>query len=399
MDRLPLDAVKGAQRIGPALDERLGPFAPGQGKTPPFLAGRETEQDKVRDFLSLLAAQTPTDSDLILFGPRGNGKTVLLEWALREAEQEGIGTIDFYGAEIKSEEWLACELSVLPAWLRWFSGVSALGIGVKLREAAVSRIRASLARRVRKQPLLIAVDEAHTLGVEVGRTLLNEVQRLRRTGLPVMVLLAGTPDLPHRLNGMGASFWGRSAKLRIGLLKPDAAAEAIQVPFEAAKRSIAADALEQVVHESHGYPFFLQLWGKLLWPLAPANGRPVTRDDVERTRPRFNEARDEYYIDRCQELRKAGLAYVAARLSESFVESRRRRPTDVEEAVRSALQAEDRASNRRSVMDACERLHDLGYIWSVIHDSREYVEPGIPSLMRFVARSEGLDPVIERSAP
>ncbi len=37
-------------------------------------------------------------------------------------------------------------------------------------------------------------------------------------------------------------------------------------------------------------------------------------------------------------------------------------------------------------MTALERLRDLGYIWPVHGESRDYLQPGIPSLVRFVAR-------------
>ena len=268
-----------------------------------------------------------------------------------------------------------------------------------MRDSAIGRTSDALARRVRKGPLLIAIDEAHILATDAGRALLNAVQRLRRKKLPLMLLLVGTPDLPRRLNSMNASFWGRSAKLRIRLLNPDAATDAIRIPFEAAGRSIAADAMEQMVLESHGYPFFLQMWGKLLWRATQADGRPASRDDVDRVRPSFIEVRNEYYIDRYEELDRVELAFVAARLSEAFIETTERTRPAVNEVIRKALEHQGRESDKHSVMTARERLCDLGYIWSVVHESRLYYEPGIPSLMRFVALNEGLDIGMEPPGP
>ncbi len=65
----------------------LGPFEPGPGRLPPYLAGREAEQRALAGFVARLRERRPPPSDLILYGPRGNGKTVLLRWL----EQEVIG--------------------------------------------------------------------------------------------------------------------------------------------------------------------------------------------------------------------------------------------------------------------------------------------------------------------
>ena len=42
-------------------------------------------------------------------------------------------------------------------------------------------------------------------------------------------------------------------------------------------------------------------------------------------------------------------------------------------------------------MTACDRLRELGYIWSAGGESRPYFRPEIPSLMQYMARSRDLD--------
>ena len=64
---------------------RRGPFRPGTGGIPPYLAGREREQALFRDLLADLADRVPPAVEVVLHGPRGNGKTVLLRWLEREA--------------------------------------------------------------------------------------------------------------------------------------------------------------------------------------------------------------------------------------------------------------------------------------------------------------------------
>ena len=62
-----------------------------------------------------------------------------------------------------------------------------------------------LRARARKNPLVLLLDEAHTLDRELGRTLLNASQVVAEE-LPFLLALAGTPNLETQLNRMGASF-------------------------------------------------------------------------------------------------------------------------------------------------------------------------------------------------
>ena len=351
-----------AQRSGAGSAGDLGPFVPGQGQIPPHLAGREHEQELIRHLLRWLETKRPPERDLILYGPRGNGKTALMEWALIEARASGIGTLKFTGADIESKEWLARHLSVVPPRLRLLSGVSLFGIGIRTRDSPVGLLSEVLSRRARRRALVVAVDEAHTLAIDTGRAIPNAVQRSRTDQAPVVLLLAGTPDLPRHVNSMGASFWGRSETLPLGLLQPEAAADAIRIPLEAEGRSISAEALAQVVEESHGYSYFLQLWGRLIWTGMPNAARPVSLDDVGRARPGFENARNIHYLARYAELERARLSYVAASLSQAFIGHHKRTSRDVNEAIRLALESEGRDSGFETVLTVRDRLYDLGYI-------------------------------------
>ena len=358
---------------------------------PPHLAGREPEQALIRGHLNRLEGKWSTGRDVIIYGPRGNGKTALMEWALRQAESRKIGIMDFSSEEIKSAEWLAEHLSILPRWLRSLRGLSAMGFGMQTSDSPAGRISGALGRRARRRGLVIAIDEAHTLATDAGRALLHAVQRLGRKELPVMLILAGTPDLPRHLNTMESSFWDRSEVLPLGLLRPSAASDAIRIPMEAGGRSIAADALAQVVAESHGYPYFLQLWGRLLWTEIKDVSLPASLEDVDRIRSRFKRERNIYYGNRYGELNRAKLARVAAKLSLAFIDTDTLTDLEVEATIGQALESEGRAADADAVMTAFDLLYDLGYIWPVQGESRAYLQPGIPSLMEFVAASMDMD--------
>ena len=365
------------------------PFSPGRGKLPPYLAGREAEQTVIRQFLDVVADRDAPDSDIVLYGPRGNGKTALLLWSQLDAKARGIDVLRFSGPVVPSLESLVRRTSATPRWLRWLDGSSLPRVGgVKLNGPESRQLRAVLARRARKRPTLVEVDEAHMLGTAVGRVLLNEVQELQGEGLPLLLMLAGTPDLPRHLGTMGASFSVRNKRLRIGRLEPEPAADAIRLPLAEHGRSIRDDALEQVVAECHGYPFFLQIWGKLLWELCSNPPVPASRADVDRARRRFVWERDDFYYQLLEELKEAALVSVAARVAAEFARSERVLEERITLAISSSLEAKGDASDQAAVEEAGRRLRHLGYIWPVMHRGSTCYEPGIPSLMRFVARHE-----------
>ena len=242
-----------------------GPFLPCAGGLPPCLAGREREQTEIDDFLEAIRSGVPPPSMLILYGPRGNGKTTLLNWTSRQALDQGIRSLRLDASEILTEDTPA-KPQLPDAWLtRIFQGVSWRGTEVRLRRLEASNVTKALARLAKKRPTVFLIDEAHTLETTLGAQLLQAAQTLAGEGRPFLLVLAGTPDLPSRLRKMHATFWERSAIFPLQRLDDRASSDAIQIPFERAGYGIAPAALESIVRDSHGYPYFLQLWGRALW--------------------------------------------------------------------------------------------------------------------------------------
>ena len=347
--------------------------------------------------LATLAGEVSPGTNVILYGPRGNGKTVLLEWAVRRARSLRIRVISLSMAESEVRQSLFAELSLLPDWLgqllRSVRGFTAAGAGVQVREAGGGVLDAKLRRRAGRGPLLLALDEAHRMDPVLGGDLLNIVQRLQREDLPVMLLLAGTPDLPRHLNKMGASFWDRSDHLPIGRLGTEDSAAAVRIPLEEAGRPIALDALKVVVRESWGYPFFLQLWGRAIWATCPAATQPISVDAIGQVRPQFQRQRRNFYGKRYEELDEAGLLPVAAGLAAAFDGSESCRPQQVLRTIKASLERAGMAADGKAVKEARRRLRDLGYIWPVYDGPLAVCEPGIPSLMLYVAAQvEGAEP-------
>ena len=271
----------------------LNPFVPGDGQLPPHLAGRDAEQKALKGLLAYLRAGRGAPGVAVLTGPRGNGKTALMRWFQHEikAGKPAIDVIWMTPSSIRNLDALATELAppgrfkgMSPETLSVSIGLGRAGWKLGGGFRSLARL---LAARCRAQPLVLLLDEAHTLDQAVGQPLLNVSQEVRSEA-PFLLALAGTPGLAARLNALSATFWDRCELLGIGRLAPAAAGEALTKPMAAQEPAISFTdaALAQVVESSQRYPYFLQLWGAALWSEARATGAEVVdRALVDRVQP------------------------------------------------------------------------------------------------------------------
>lgn len=98
---------------------RRGPFRPGPGRLPPYLAGRESEQALCRALLGDLTDGLAPPRELVLHGPRGNGKTALLVWLEQEAASyPGLDVLRLTPAAVPAEAKLVERLLPASWWRR-----------------------------------------------------------------------------------------------------------------------------------------------------------------------------------------------------------------------------------------------------------------------------------------
>ena len=367
------------------FSSEFGPFLPGTGALPPYMAGRQEEQAEVKANLDLLKRGMAPPSPLIFFGPRGNGKTALLNWTRRRALDLGIKVINFGTAEVRTEESLIDQLSQDPWWSGLFEAVSWRGAEVRLRKSGASAATVALTKLAGRSPTILLIDEAHTLDIRMGTQLLLGAQAVALEDKPLLLSLAGTPNLPRHLRKMQATFWERSAIFPLQRLNQDASAEAIRIPLKDAGKEITTDALKSVVADCHGYPFFLQLWGKALWREMHDTSRRLGIADVDRVRPKFRLTRNQFYAQRYRELDDSGLLGPAVALAEAYEGVDSLDSSNVNQVLERAIEAEGRAAAPEALREVREALHDLGYIWSPKLVRGDPYVSGIPSLMSFVS--------------
>ncbi len=368
-----------------AAEKRL--FAPGTGAFPPALVGREREQAVLSLCLSDLAGGGSPPHDVVLIGPRGNGKTVLLNWFER-ACQESTAKLDVVAisaADVPTREALLSELAptrfgrLLPRKV----DIAGLGSAEWTGTGASSNLRRRLIARCERRPLAVLVDEAHTLDLDVGNILLNASQQVR-VRAPFLLVLAGTPGLLGHLGKMNATFWDRLGRglLGIGRLSDSAAKEALEKPLAGQCTSIDGDALDSVIEESQRYAYFIQLWGEALWDQRLATGETrLTAEHAAAAQPAVQVRTTEYCQRRYRELEAADLLPAATAVAPLFDAGMDAATSDQD--IDAALAAQGLPAAER--LAAREALNGLGYIWCPPGQLPPVVwSAGIPSLMQYV---------------
>ena len=366
-------------------EERL--FTPGDGAFPPVFVGREQQQAELSRCLSDLTCGASPPHNIVLIGPRGNGKTVLLRWFENACRDAGVEVARLAPSRVRTGQALFDAL--LPATgLRRLLPVKRgiTGVGKAEWEAYSPSAPAfvdKLIARCRKKPMAVLLDEAHTLDLEVGQLLLNISQDVRPNA-PFLLALAGTPGLLAHLGGMNASFWDRlgSGLLGIGLLSEAAAKAALVEPLGVNGTSIDDNALDSVVEHSQRYAYFVQLWGEALWNQRLATGEArLTAAHAQAARPAVEIRTTEYYQRRYRELEAGGLLPAAVAVAPVFQAGMDATATDQDVDAALAATGLDAAGR----LTAREDLNRLGYIWCPPGQLPPVVwSAGIPSLMQYM---------------
>lgn len=250
-----------------------------------------------------------------MVGLRGVGKTVLLDRMREDAEAAGIHTLRVEAPESRSlPAILAPQLrqallrlsrneqarDLAQRALRGLAGF-AKSLKVKYQDIEVGfdfdpepgladngdlehdlqalLEAAGAAAQKAATALAMFVDELQYVEGDELAALITALHRAAQRRLPVVVVGAGLPQLRGRM-GRAKSYAERLFDFpEIGPLPPPAARTAITKPAAAEGVTVDEEALERIVQKTHGYPYFLQEWGKHAWDTAAAS--PITLQDVE----------------------------------------------------------------------------------------------------------------------
>ena len=382
----------------------LNPFAPGAGTPPPELAGRDELRETVRVAIERVRRGLPTKS-VLMVGLRGVGKTVLLDRLRDDAEAAGIHTIRIEAPESRSlPALLAPQLrqallrlsrnekakAMATTALRALAGF-AKSLKIRYGDIEVGfdqepepgladngdlehDLQALLeavghAAQAAGSALVMFVDELQYVEEDQLAALITAMHRCAQRRVPVVLVGAGLPQLRGRM-GNAKSYAERLFDFpEVGPLPEPAARLAIAKPLADHDVRITAPAVKRIIEQTHGYPYFLQEWGKHAWDTADAS--PIGLADVE-----------------------LATASAIAALDESFFRVRFDRLTPAEKKYLRAM-AELGPGPHRSgdIADCLERkvtslgptrnqLIAKGMIWSPNHGDTAFTVPLFDEFMR-----------------
>ncbi|MBK5206129.1 MAG: ATP-binding protein [Polaromonas sp.] len=291
------------------------PYTPGAGTPPSELAGRDTLREKVRICIERLRIGN-TAKSVLMVGLRGVGKTVLLDQMRTDAEATGIHTIRVEAPENRSLPALLApalrvallRLSQIEAAkdlaqksLRALAGFAKalkfkfqdieVGIDFEPEKGLADNgdlesdltalfVEVGNAAKAAKTVLVIFIDELQYVKQTEFAALISALHRCAQLKLPLTVVGAGLPQLLS-LAGEAKSYAERLFDYPIvDKLDKVAAGDAIRKPARNLNVDYEDAAVESIISNTQGYPYFLQEWGKHAWDLAQAS--PITALDVER---------------------------------------------------------------------------------------------------------------------
>ncbi len=365
------------------MDKRANPYTPGAGLRPPKLAGRDADLEELALVVDRLAAGRHERS-LIYSGLRGVGKTVLLLEFDALATEAGWATTEVVevGARPDVRPTLArMAAGLLRALARRHPEAPTLEALPVVEAVGAARGGdpetdvADLLRAVGEvvaaagTGALFLLDEMQSLDQPSLAAICLAFQDLSKRGLPVALVGAGLPDLPLRLFGAKPYADRLFAKRDLGRLAEPAARAALVGPAAVHGLAFEDAAVQTVLDESAGYPYFLQEYGRELWNAAESS--PVTVEDVATVRDVVRErlARD-FFANRFELATDAEQRYLSAMASLGDPPYRTR---DVAEAYGGREQ--------RAVSLQRDGLIKKGLIWS---PRRAYVDFTVPLFGAFL---------------
>ena len=203
-----------------SIDNNL--FNPGYGALPPVLAGRDDLRNEVNRRLTKTGKGEKNPTAIALFGPRGCGKTALLGWIAGKAKKKKLPVIRLVKQHFESVDSLAKTLAE-NADSNLISRAYSIRGGLKDPTGQLGSAELEFTTKSEYTPientlflinllaaastkgLAIFVDEAHDLPPEVGRFFYDSTQSAAQD-YPILLVIAGTPDLKSVLRRSKATF-------------------------------------------------------------------------------------------------------------------------------------------------------------------------------------------------
>ena len=144
------------------------------------------------------------------------------------------------------------------------------------------------AARDRKTAISIVIDELQYLSEIEMSALIMAIHKVAQKQLPLALIGAGLPQLVG-LTGRSKSYAERLFDFpQVGPLSEKDAFAALREPAKLQKVDFRDEALQEIVEQTRGYPYFLQEWGYQAWnltehsPIELATAKKATIESIKR---------------------------------------------------------------------------------------------------------------------
>ena len=381
---------------------RKDPFTPGTGHAPEHIGGRDEVFDLLRKALQSIAPSEVQEEDallehdamppIVLTGPRGVGKTMLLRWMQKRAQEMGIHVARLeYVKDLAPgdalgnlfDEIAGGDESLLKLVKGFNLSVGPLGGGVDLG-AATRTYKNVLQSRLSQGPLVLLMDEAHHYETKYLGLMLQVGQRLINEEYPLVMLLVGTPDLRSYLMKVQATFMTRSKRIYINLLETDESKDALSKPFTNRGIKVDPEALEMMWGMTDNYPYFVQLVGAEVWKALPEEGkRHVDVALVKKAEAGISRERSDFYSLIYDEMNTKKLTSYALQTAEFVIQ---KQGANVKRKdIELVLLQKNSGLSEEEAQEIVDRLQWLGFIWQGVKGK---MEAGIPSFFTYLQEME-----------
>jgi hypothetical protein len=328
------------------MDPRTNPYAPGAGNNPPELAGRDVVLEKASIALDRIRAGRAARS-VILYGLRGVGKTVLLNRIRLDAEARGLESVKIEAPEDRSlPAMLAPSLRATLLRInrisaakevakKALSGLAGFIKALKVKYSDIEvgfdfepelgladsgdlesdltdlLIQTGIAAKNSNTAVVLYIDELQYVQEDELAALIRALHSVSQSNLPVTMIAAGLPQLLGKM-GRAKSYTERLFIFeKIDKLDAASAKKALCVPVENLNVAYEPDAINSIINDTLGYPYFIQEWGKHAWNIATES--PIRLEDAFRAKEEaLNELDASFFRVRFDRLTPLEKGYVRA---------------------------------------------------------------------------------------
>lgn len=309
----------------------INPYTPGNGIEPGYLAGRKEQIDEFIN--SLKSSEEGLPQNIVLYGLRGTGKTVLLRHYQLLAETNNWLVIDrefneryciesefaqIFGKDIVTiasqasikkkitetgkriiEVLKPAEFSVKDVTYKPFYGVQNEVLEDYLKDLLISNW--PVFQKANKKGVIFLYDEFHlvkdnkTENQYVLSSLMSAIAKAQREGCRYYLCICGLPLLKTNLKEAKTYTERMFIFQEIENLDAKEAMKALIEPLKKTNYSYENKLADQIVQETKGYPYFIQFYGYFL--IAGLHKQNYVLSDLATIRPKLLKKLDKSFFE------------------------------------------------------------------------------------------------------